>query len=410
MLDESRERAGEIVARMRSGEIRRDPGPRQGLRGHDICPSFCEFAPICRRDRAPAMEDDEEVEDRREPARPDARAGGGDPDLRTGRAAGGGRRDRQDGGDGRPLLPAGLRRGSFTRRRARLHLHRQGGGGAAPADRRGAGGASRGGVRAGASAAGRDRRRLGDDHPRLLQPPAGRPPGRGRDRPPLPRARRAGGRAGGAGGVRRSSGGLPRRRRGSRREETVAAFGIDGLRALDRRRPRGAAQPWRRRAAAAGAAPARSGGGDRARGRGRRRDAGGAESERPQAGAARESALRAHRQRRRPAVARPAGRAADRQQGEGHGRLPRGDRRRGRPHRRGRRGRACLSPRRAAPRALLHPLRGGQGPPRRDRLRGPADPRRRACWSEPRSAPPIARASATCWSTSSRTPTDCSFA
>ena len=143
-----------------------------------------------------------------------------------------------------------------------------------------------------------------------------------------------------------------------------------------RRPPRGAAQPWRRRAAAAGAASARSGGGDRARGRGRRRDAGGAEPERPQAGAARESALRAHRQRRRPAVARPAGRAADRQQGEEHDRLPRGDRRRGRPHRRGRRGRDCLPPHRAAPRALLHPLRGGQGPPRRDRLRGPADPRR----------------------------------
>ncbi len=64
MLDESKERAGAIVARMRTGDIRRDPGPRQGLRGHDVCPSFCEFAPICRRDRAPAMEEDEEAEER----------------------------------------------------------------------------------------------------------------------------------------------------------------------------------------------------------------------------------------------------------------------------------------------------------------------------------------------------------
>jgi ATP-dependent helicase/DNAse subunit B len=53
MLDDARRRAGEIVARMRRGDIRRDPGPRLGLRGHDICPAFCDFAPICRRDRAP---------------------------------------------------------------------------------------------------------------------------------------------------------------------------------------------------------------------------------------------------------------------------------------------------------------------------------------------------------------------
>ena len=58
MLAEARRRAGAIVARMRSGEIRRDPGPRHGLRGHDVCPAFCEFAPICRRDRAPAEDDD----------------------------------------------------------------------------------------------------------------------------------------------------------------------------------------------------------------------------------------------------------------------------------------------------------------------------------------------------------------
>ena len=64
LLEEARRRAGEIVARMRRGDIRRDPGPRPGLKGHDICPSFCGFAPICRRDRAPAHEEDFEVEER----------------------------------------------------------------------------------------------------------------------------------------------------------------------------------------------------------------------------------------------------------------------------------------------------------------------------------------------------------
>jgi RecB family exonuclease len=64
LLADSRRRAGEIVARMRSGDIRRDPGPRRGLRGHDVCPTFCSFAPICRRDRAPQYEEDEDVEER----------------------------------------------------------------------------------------------------------------------------------------------------------------------------------------------------------------------------------------------------------------------------------------------------------------------------------------------------------
>jgi RecB family exonuclease len=64
LLEDSRRRAGEIVARMRGGEIRRDPGPRQGLRGHDVCPQFCAFAPICRRDRAPRYVEDEEAEER----------------------------------------------------------------------------------------------------------------------------------------------------------------------------------------------------------------------------------------------------------------------------------------------------------------------------------------------------------
>ena len=64
LLAGSRERAGAIVTRMRAGEIRRDPGPRHGLRGHDVCPTFCTFAPICRRDRAPQFEEDEDVEER----------------------------------------------------------------------------------------------------------------------------------------------------------------------------------------------------------------------------------------------------------------------------------------------------------------------------------------------------------
>jgi ATP-dependent helicase/nuclease subunit B len=62
LLDDSRRRAGEIVTRMRSGDIRRDPGPRQGLRGHDVCPTYCTFASICRRDRAPQYMDPEEDE------------------------------------------------------------------------------------------------------------------------------------------------------------------------------------------------------------------------------------------------------------------------------------------------------------------------------------------------------------
>jgi ATP-dependent helicase/DNAse subunit B len=64
LLADARRRAGEIVARMRTGEIDRDPGPRLGLRDHGICPTFCDFAPICRRDRAPVEPagDDEEEE------------------------------------------------------------------------------------------------------------------------------------------------------------------------------------------------------------------------------------------------------------------------------------------------------------------------------------------------------------
>jgi RecB family exonuclease len=64
LLDNSRRRAGAIVARMRDGDIRRDPGPRPGLRGHDVCPTYCTFASICRRDRAPQYMDEEGEDER----------------------------------------------------------------------------------------------------------------------------------------------------------------------------------------------------------------------------------------------------------------------------------------------------------------------------------------------------------
>jgi RecB family exonuclease len=64
LLDDARRRSSEIVARIRRGDIRRDPGPRPGLKGHDACPPFCEFAPICRRDRAPVLDEDIEAEER----------------------------------------------------------------------------------------------------------------------------------------------------------------------------------------------------------------------------------------------------------------------------------------------------------------------------------------------------------
>jgi hypothetical protein len=48
---------------MRSGEITRDPGPREGLRNHDVCPRYCALAPICRRDRTPVIDEEREFED-----------------------------------------------------------------------------------------------------------------------------------------------------------------------------------------------------------------------------------------------------------------------------------------------------------------------------------------------------------
>jgi ATP-dependent helicase/DNAse subunit B len=63
LLADARKRASEIVSRMRRGDIRRDPGPALGLRNHNVCPSYCDFAPICRRDRAPEVEEPEEETD-----------------------------------------------------------------------------------------------------------------------------------------------------------------------------------------------------------------------------------------------------------------------------------------------------------------------------------------------------------
>ena len=65
LLADARRRAGAIITRMRAGEIERDPGPRAGLRDHGVCPPYCEFATICRRDRAPAELSPEEEDDER---------------------------------------------------------------------------------------------------------------------------------------------------------------------------------------------------------------------------------------------------------------------------------------------------------------------------------------------------------
>jgi ATP-dependent helicase/DNAse subunit B len=63
-LNDAAGRATQAVVRMRSGDIDRDPGPPPGVKGHDQCPKYCGYAPICRRERAPFFvpEDDEEEE------------------------------------------------------------------------------------------------------------------------------------------------------------------------------------------------------------------------------------------------------------------------------------------------------------------------------------------------------------
>ena len=62
-IAEARERADRIVARMRGGEITRDPGPPPGFRDHDVCPAYCDLAPICRRDRTPVADLEREPEE-----------------------------------------------------------------------------------------------------------------------------------------------------------------------------------------------------------------------------------------------------------------------------------------------------------------------------------------------------------
>ncbi len=62
-LQDAAARATLAVTRMRSGDIKRDPGPPKGLRGHDVCPKFCGFAPICRRERAPFVQPEDEEEE-----------------------------------------------------------------------------------------------------------------------------------------------------------------------------------------------------------------------------------------------------------------------------------------------------------------------------------------------------------
>lgn len=64
VLEDAAARAGVAVARMRAGSIDRDPGPPPGIKGHNQCPRFCTYAPICRRERAPFVvpEDQDEEE------------------------------------------------------------------------------------------------------------------------------------------------------------------------------------------------------------------------------------------------------------------------------------------------------------------------------------------------------------
>ena len=153
LLADSRRRAGEIVARMRAGEIRRDPGPRARPARPRRLPRLLHLrADLPPRPR-PAVRGGRGGGGAMSERAADARAGGGDRGQRPRRPARGRRRHRQDRGDGRPLLPAGLRRGRLPRRDPRLHLHRQGRGRAAPADPGRAGAPGRGRLRAGGGAA-----------------------------------------------------------------------------------------------------------------------------------------------------------------------------------------------------------------------------------------------------------------
>lgn len=62
-LQDAADRATAAVARMRSGDVTRDPGPPAGVSGHQQCPRYCGFAPICRRERAPFFYSEEDEEE-----------------------------------------------------------------------------------------------------------------------------------------------------------------------------------------------------------------------------------------------------------------------------------------------------------------------------------------------------------
>ena len=295
-------------------------------------------------------------------------------DGRRPRGAGrGGRRDRQDRRDGRPLLPPRLRRGvspdamlafTFTdkaaaelRQRIRAALARR-----APRPAPGAP------ASCSAAIGGAWVTTIHGFCNRLL---AGHPVAAGIDPGfrvlDAPEAERAAGEAFDE-ALRSSSPAAT-----AERERTVAAYEIDGLRAMvvgahEELRSRGVAAPRcpsrRRRPAAAV----------------RRAAAAAAEAleELPTSRAASWSSGRAdagRRARRRASTSWRALRTDSKAKADG--RLPRGDRRGHRPRRRGRRGRRRLPPPRRAARALRRRFEAVKERRARDRLRGPAAARRR---------------------------------
>ena len=409
---DSRRRGGEIVARMRAGEIRRDPGPREGLRGHDVCPTFCAFAPICRRDRAPVSTRrtrkwrSGERARRRPPSRRRRSR------RRPRRPARGRRRHRQDRGDGRPLLPPGLRRGRLPRRRSspspsptrpppscaqriRAELARRG---------RGCG-SERAASSSPPSAAPGSRRSTASATALLAAHPvaAGIDPGfRVLDAPEAERAARE------AFDEALAEFLAGRRPAPARRPSPPSTS--KGLRGDRRRRPRRAAQPRRRRAARCPSRRRRPRRGDRCGDRRRpRRVPRGAEA-RATPNASRSSEALARLDAARPAAEPRRARSA--------------------PHRAARRSRSPPY-REAIEAAIARTAEAGEGgvayrhlaellrallrrASRPPRSAAPGSTSRTcrssppACSSGPRSARPTAAASATCWSTSSRTPTACS--
>ena len=220
------------------------------------------------------------------------------------------------------------------------------------------------------------RRRLGDDDPRLLQP-ASSPPTRWRP----------GSTPASACSTRR------RRRAPPARPSTTPSPSSSPAATRAARRPSppsrstacGRSSPAPTTSCAAAASPTRGCPSRRLatprrrcarRSRRRRRPRRG--RARTQMRAARRALGAARRSRARRRTSTSCARSAPTARRKPLGRLPRGGRGGGLPLRRGGRGRRGLPPRRRAARALLGPLRGGQGAARRDRLRGPADPRRAA--------------------------------